>query len=275
MTSAAIATAGVDDTATPLVGNVLVIGGNRGLGLEVVRHLKSRQSNVLATTRKTNDDLEATGASVIEGIDVSEDDSGDKLVKAVRERLGTGDTLDYVICNAGILTPDTFENPDYKACTKMYEVCVLGPLRAIQTLTMSGLLREGSKVGMVTSEGGSVGLRTELEGGNNYGHHMSKCAQNMLGKLLALDMKPKGIAICNLHPGFMKTTMTQIYADKYDELGAIGPEEAAPGIVKAVEMLTLETTGKFIAPQGSKSLGLGLYALNDPDSYGPFSELPW
>lgn len=68
---------------------------------------------------------------------------------------------------------------------------------------------------------------------------MSKCAQNMLGKLLALDMKPKGIAICNLHPGFMKTTMTQIYADKYDELGAIGPEEAAPGIVKVPKIYML------------------------------------
>lgn len=43
---------------TPLPGNCLVIGGNRGLGLEIVRHLKERQSNVLATTRKTNQDLE-------------------------------------------------------------------------------------------------------------------------------------------------------------------------------------------------------------------------
>ena len=44
---------------------------------------------------------------------------------------------------------------------------------------------------------------------------------------------------------------------------------------QAVEDLTLETTGKFIAPQGSKSLGLGLYALDNPDNYGPFCELPW
>lgn len=45
--------------AQPLLGNVLVIGGNRGLGLEVVRHLKNRQAHtVMATTRKTNDDLE-------------------------------------------------------------------------------------------------------------------------------------------------------------------------------------------------------------------------
>lgn len=37
----------------------------------------------------------------------------------------------------------------------------------------------------------------------------------------------------------------------------------------------MEDTGKFIAPQGSKSLGLGVYALEDPDSLGPFSEIPW
>lgn len=49
------------------------------------------------------------------------------------------------------------------------QVCVLGPLRTLQSLVMSGLLREGSNVGMITSEGGSVSLRTELEGGNNYG----------------------------------------------------------------------------------------------------------
>lgn len=49
------------------------------------------------------------------------------------------------------------------------QVCVLGPLRVLQSLVMSGLLREGSNVGMITSEGGSVGLRTEVEGGNNYG----------------------------------------------------------------------------------------------------------
>lgn len=44
----------------PLPGTCLVIGGNRGLGLEIVRHLKERRSDVMATTRKTNDALEVT-----------------------------------------------------------------------------------------------------------------------------------------------------------------------------------------------------------------------
>ncbi|CAN0212531.1 unnamed protein product, partial [Laminaria digitata] len=44
---------------------------------------------------------------------------------------------------------------------------------------------------------------------------------------------------------------------------------------QAVEDLTLETTGRFVAPQGSSSLGLGVYALDNPSEYGPFCELPW
>lgn len=39
---------------------------------------------------------------------------------------------------------------------------------------------------------GSIGLRTEKEGGANYGHHMSKAAANMAGRLMAWDLKPKG-----------------------------------------------------------------------------------
>lgn len=43
----------------------------------------------------------AVGCGVIEGIDVSDSDSGTKLVEAVKEKLGEGGTLDYVMCNAG------------------------------------------------------------------------------------------------------------------------------------------------------------------------------
>lgn len=67
-------------------------------------------------------------------------------------------------------------------------------------------------------------------------HHMSKCAQNMMGKLLSLDLKERGIPIVCLHPGFMKTKMTEVYKDHYDELGAVGPEESAPGIVEVCRL---------------------------------------
>lgn len=44
---------------------------------------------------------QAVGCGIIEGIDVVDSDAGTKLVEAVKEKLGEGGTLDYVICNAG------------------------------------------------------------------------------------------------------------------------------------------------------------------------------
>jgi NAD(P)-dependent dehydrogenase (short-subunit alcohol dehydrogenase family) len=104
---------------------------------------------------------------------------------------------------------------------------------------------------------------------------MSKAAQNMMGKLLSIDLKPKGIPVANIHPGFIKTSMTEKFSEMYEKYGAIEPSKAAPGIIEAVKRATLENTGKFVAPQGTASLGFGLEGLENPESVGPFDELPW
>jgi len=46
----------------------------------------------------------------------------------------------------------------------------------------------GSRVFLISSESGSIGLRHAKEGGGNYAHHASKAALNMVGKLLSLDL---------------------------------------------------------------------------------------
>lgn len=52
----------------------------------------------------------------------------------------------------------------------------------------------------MSSESGSINLRHEKEGGGNYGHHASKAASNMVGKLLALDLKDAGVVVSVVHP---------------------------------------------------------------------------
>ena len=69
---------------------------------------------------------------------------------------------------------------------------------------------------LVSSESGSITLRHAKEGGGNYGHHASKAALNMVGKLLSLDLKEKEVVISVVHPGFMRTEMTAgVGFDKY------------------------------------------------------------
>jgi hypothetical protein len=70
----------------------------------------------------------------------------------------------------------------------------------IQSLIKHNLLIQNeSKVIILTSEGGSIGLRTENEGGGMYGHHGSKAAGNMVGRLLAYDLKKIGVGIAMVH----------------------------------------------------------------------------
>lgn len=57
----------------------------------------------------------------------------------------------------------------------------------------------------------------------------------MMGKILALDLKPKGIALVMIHPGFLKTDMTAHYAHFYEEFGAMSASEAVGPILMAVK----------------------------------------
>ena len=94
------------------------------------------------------------------------------------------------------------------------------PVFIVHHLVKANLLQEGSKVILVSSESGSINLRHEKEGGGNYGHHASKAALNMVGKLLSLDLKEKKIAVGIVHPGFMRTEMTKgVGFDKYWDAG--------------------------------------------------------
>jgi hypothetical protein len=103
----------------------------------------------------------------------------------------------------------------------MYTICAIAPVFLVQALyvhflvvllssefhleewlifrTMSSSLSPAAKVVILTSEAGSVTLRTEGEGGGMYGHHGSKAAGNMIGHLLGYDLKERGVPIAMIH----------------------------------------------------------------------------
>jgi NAD(P)-dependent dehydrogenase (short-subunit alcohol dehydrogenase family) len=98
----------------------------------------------------------------------------------------------------------------------MYTTSSVAPVFVVHRLARAGLLGAGSAVVLVSSEAGSVALRHESEGGGNYAHHASKAALNMVGRLLSLDLRDKGVVVSIVHPGFMRTEMTKgVGFDKY------------------------------------------------------------
>ncbi|KAG5944083.1 hypothetical protein E4U59_007646 [Claviceps monticola] len=147
--------------------------------------------------------------------------------------------------------------PHWSEQQRMYTTSSIAPVFIAHRLVHTRLLQKGSKVVLVSSEAGSIGLRHEKEGGGNYAHHASKAALNMVGKLLSLDLKERGIAVGIVHPGFMRTEMTRGvgYDESWDEGGAVTPDEAARSLVDWVNGLDMNMTGEFWAPRGPGDIG--------------------
>ncbi len=215
------------------MASILVTGGNRGIGLELVRQFVERGDDVIAVCRSSNPDLEAIGARIIDGVDVSDDAGVARLVTALE-----GETIDVLVNNAGILKSDNFDSVDFDAMLEQYRVNTIGPLRVTRALRDN--LKAGSKVGIVTSRVGSI---EDNGSGNNYGYRCSKTAANMVGMNLHHDLSPKGIAVMLLHPGYVATDMT-------GGSGNTNTVDAAAGLIARLDELSLETSGTFWHAEG-------------------------
>ncbi len=206
---------------------VLVTGCNRGIGLEISRQYHARGDSVIGVCRQSNDELEKLGIRVIDGIDVSIADDIEKLAAAIAD-----EPIDVLLNNAGIGRWDQFDTIDFDSMLLQYKVNTLGPLRVTKALQKN--LREGSKVGIVSSRVGSL---ADNGSGNNYGYRCSKAAVNMVGVNLHHDLSPKGIAVALLHPGYVATDMTGG--------GGISPVESAAGLIERLDELNLDNSGGF------------------------------
>jgi len=207
---------------------VLVTGANRGIGLEFCRQLSARGDRVIAACRASSGQVEALEVRVEEGVDVTSEDSVASLVRRLE-----GQTIDLLINNAGVLTRESLVAMDFDAMRLQFEVNALGPLRVTHALLPQ--LGPGAKVGIITSRMGSI---ADNSSGSRYGYRMSKAAVNMAGVSLARDLDERGIAVALLHPGYVRTDMT-------NQGGLVDAHEAVAGLLARLDALTMATTGSF------------------------------
>ncbi len=100
----------------------------------------------------------------------------------------------------------------------------------------------------------------------------------MVGKLLALDLAPKKIAVGIVHPSFMRTEMTKgVGFDKFwDDGGALEPEEAAEILGKWVDgTFEMELTGQYWAPRGTRDIGTWDAVVGEGSGQEGPVRLPW
>lgn len=212
----------------PTQTTVVITGANRGIGLELARNFAGRGHFIIGVCRESSEELDAVAQSVIAGIDVTSVADIQKLVARLRDT-----TIDLLINNAGLLQDEKLGGIDFESIRTQMEINAYAPLRVAEALVSQ--IPEGGKIVNITSRMGSI---ADNESGGRYGYRASKAALNAFGRSLAMDLKPRGIAVAQLHPGYVQTRMVNFG-------GLITPEEAAKGLAARIDGLNLENTGSF------------------------------
>lgn len=215
------------------MGVAVVTGANRGIGLELVRQLQARGQEVVAVCRRRSSELDRLGVRVEDRCDVTRPETRSRLA----ERLA-GVQVDLLIHNAGMLLADGLDGARPEDVRAQLELNALAPL--FLTCVLLPCLRPGSKVALVTSRMGSMG---DNGSGGYYGYRMSKAALNAAGVSLAVDLKPRGVAVVILHPGAVRTEMTGGH-------GMIDADESVRGLLRRIDETTVETSGRFLHQNG-------------------------
>lgn len=220
------------------MANVVITGANRGIGLELAKLYAARGDSVTAICRESSDELEDLADQVISGLDLTADNAIEAAASLLERLLD--EPIDLLINNAGVFANETLDELDVDSVRLQLEVNTLVPLQLTHALLP--FMTQGSKIANITSRMGSI---SDNGSGAYYGYRASKAALNAVGKSLAIDLKPRGIAVAQLHPGFVQTRMVGFNGD-------ITPAQAAKGLAARIDELTLENTGGFWHSNGQE-----------------------
>ncbi len=220
------------------MSTVLVVGADKGIAHCIARQLHERGDHVIAACLFDGDDLKQQGIAVEPRVDVT--DGGSVTALAARLR-ASGTRLDWLLHVAGVLGTDRLGSLDYDDVRRQFEINTIGPLRTVEACR--DLLGEGAKIGIVSSRVGSLG---DNGSGGMYAYRISKAGANMVGLNLHHDLSPRGVSVLMLHPGMVATDLTKGFTGDF-----IQPDEAAAGLIRDMDELTPERSGRFQHSNGT------------------------
>jgi NAD(P)-dependent dehydrogenase (short-subunit alcohol dehydrogenase family) len=204
---------------TPLA---IVTGGSRGLGYETARQLGILGYR-LVIAAKDKKRLGAAAATLKEhGYDVQAktiDMGSARSIKAFGMWAETLGPIDVLVNAAGILPESAGTavlDTDDKLVTDTLNVNAVGPLRLCKVVVPH--LATDARIVNVSS---GLGGLTEM-GGGFFGYRASKAALNVLTRTLAKELKPRGIMVNSVCPGWVRTDMGGPTASRDVMAGASG-----------------------------------------------------
>lgn len=220
---------------------IVITGSSRGIGRGLRDHYVKAGKEVWGTTRG-----EIPEDRLLHG----KDQAGGWVTLDVTEPAGVrhlAETLDSVpvdllVCNAGAYPDKGMKLADgfpAEAWAEAFSVNVTAVFLCVQAMLPNLQMASAPKVAILSS---SMGSSTRAPGGS-YAYRASKAAATNLGRNLATDLEPLGIAVGIYHPGWVRTEMGGQQAD-------IGISDSVDGLAARFAELNLETTGHVLGYDG-------------------------
>jgi NAD(P)-dependent dehydrogenase (short-subunit alcohol dehydrogenase family) len=188
---------------------VVITGSNRGLGLEWVRQCAERGWRVFATCRDPDsaadlqDQADQDSSVSLHRLDVTDASQIGHLAEDLRD-----ETIDLLVNNAGVCFErwgqDSVGRIRYDHWEETFRVNTLGPMPVTEALLPHLNRGERPLVLAITSHMGSI---ADIDAPRDYAYRSSKAALNAAMHGLAHELKPRGIGVLLLHPGWVRTRM--------------------------------------------------------------------
>ena len=183
----------------PSSNAVIVTGCSSGIGRATAEQLAAAGYSVYATARRPESiaDLEAAGCRTL-ALDVTDEASMRAAIETVEAAEGA---IGALVNNAGIQEIGAIETLPMDRVRGLFETNVFGPARLIQ-LALPGMRRAGA--GRIVTVGSMNGEFTWP--GTGY-YCATKHALEAVSDALRHEVRPFGIDVVLLQPGFVKTPL--------------------------------------------------------------------
>ncbi|WP_156690464.1 SDR family oxidoreductase [Mycobacterium sp. Marseille-P9652] len=241
--------------AERLAGKVaLISGGARGMGASHVRTMVAEGAKVVFGDILDDEGkalaVEVGDAARYVHLDVTKPAEWDA---AVATAIGEFGSVDVLVNNAGIINIGTIEDYELSEWQRILDINLTGVFLGIRAVTKP--MKEagrGSIINISSIEGmaGTIAC---------HGYTATKFAVRGLTKSAALELGPSGIRVNSIHPGLIKTPMTEwvpedIFTTALSRIGE--PKEVSQLVVYLASDESSYSTGSEFVVDGGTTAGL-------------------